>query len=344
MSNYLVHSSREWKSHKYIRKEGDRYIYEEPRLKARSVNITGQGKPIYRRESTGAREQLVKQLQKTLSGKPLYFEKTARNFADFISNRIYTKHEGFEMYESPSSYFHSNYNALDLIRDSFHTGFLDQDEYDALINLYRTDDKFFNDVMEPYVKEAKKEAASFTERINEHSQTVSHDDLMHYGTPRHSGRYEWGSGDRPFQGDENMSSAEIKAEMKRLDKADRQFIRKNEKKIKKAAEKVVKPYMNKYDRELRKVYATRTSRGKLAKNYATAYSKKLAELMNTAIGDIPTNTGSDRVVKFVALRGEIGVQMVAANPDYNMRLLKNGIYSDSGRVAYKKDVLDGGED
>ena len=27
------------------------------------------------------------------------------------------------------------------------------------------------------------------------------DELMHYGTPRHSGRYPWGSGDRPFQGD-----------------------------------------------------------------------------------------------------------------------------------------------
>lgn len=27
------------------------------------------------------------------------------------------------------------------------------------------------------------------------------DELMHYGTPRHSGRYPWGSGERPFQGD-----------------------------------------------------------------------------------------------------------------------------------------------
>ena len=25
------------------------------------------------------------------------------------------------------------------------------------------------------------------------------DELMHYGTPRHSGRYPWGSGDNPYQ-------------------------------------------------------------------------------------------------------------------------------------------------
>ena len=25
------------------------------------------------------------------------------------------------------------------------------------------------------------------------------DELEHYGTPRHSGRYPWGSGDNPYQ-------------------------------------------------------------------------------------------------------------------------------------------------
>ena len=25
------------------------------------------------------------------------------------------------------------------------------------------------------------------------------DELMHYGTPRHSGRYPWGSGENPYQ-------------------------------------------------------------------------------------------------------------------------------------------------
>ena len=30
------------------------------------------------------------------------------------------------------------------------------------------------------------------------------DDLEHYGTRRHSGRYPWGSGENPYQGDENF--------------------------------------------------------------------------------------------------------------------------------------------
>ena len=29
---------------------------------------------------------------------------------------------------------------------------------------------------------------------------VNEDELYHYGTPRKSGRYPWGSGDQPFQG------------------------------------------------------------------------------------------------------------------------------------------------
>ena len=30
------------------------------------------------------------------------------------------------------------------------------------------------------------------------------DDLVHYGTPRHSGRYPWGSGDNPYQNSKNF--------------------------------------------------------------------------------------------------------------------------------------------
>ena len=29
--------------------------------------------------------------------------------------------------------------------------------------------------------------------------SIAEDNLMHYGTPRHSGRYPWGSGDNPYQ-------------------------------------------------------------------------------------------------------------------------------------------------
>lgn len=33
---------------------------------------------------------------------------------------------------------------------------------------------------------------------------MANDILQHYGTPRHSGRYPWGSGENPYQGDENF--------------------------------------------------------------------------------------------------------------------------------------------
>lgn len=36
-------------------------------------------------------------------------------------------------------------------------------------------------------------------------------DLLHYGVPRRSGRYPWGSGQRPFQGDQNQLKKKRKA-------------------------------------------------------------------------------------------------------------------------------------
>jgi hypothetical protein len=37
--------------------------------------------------------------------------------------------------------------------------------------------------------------------------------LVHYGTPKHSGRYPWGSGNRPYQSEENSATyAEKKAQ------------------------------------------------------------------------------------------------------------------------------------
>ena len=35
-------------------------------------------------------------------------------------------------------------------------------------------------------------------------ENPSFDELMHYGTKRHSGRYPWGSGDNPYQHEANF--------------------------------------------------------------------------------------------------------------------------------------------
>ena len=42
------------------------------------------------------------------------------------------------------------------------------------------------------------------ENPNIFAQMQQINDLEHYGTPRHSGRYPWGSGENPYQGDENF--------------------------------------------------------------------------------------------------------------------------------------------
>ena len=41
----------------------------------------------------------------------------------------------------------------------------------------------------------------------------------------------------------------------------------------------------------------------------------------------------------MAKRGELGVHMALATPNYDMSQLKNGIWS-SGRIAYKKKSVD----
>ena len=44
-------------------------------------------------------------------------------------------------------------------------------------------------------------------------EVVKEEDMLQYGTPRHSGRYPWGSGDNPYQrnGDFLSRVAEYKA-------------------------------------------------------------------------------------------------------------------------------------
>ena len=50
---------------------------------------------------------------------------------------------------------------------------------------------------------------------------VKPDEIFHYGMPERSGRYAWGSGDRPYQRLEGKVSKMENRLQKRLDKADR---------------------------------------------------------------------------------------------------------------------------
>lgn len=62
------------------------------------------------------------------------------------------------------------------------------------------DKSYFND--KPLIKTTTDSDISRRRAIERdaiHSDIYDEDDLCHYGTPRHSGRYKWGSGDEPYQ-------------------------------------------------------------------------------------------------------------------------------------------------
>lgn len=74
-----------------------------------------------------------------------------------------------------------------------------------------------------------------------------------------------------------------------------------------------------------------------SRTYMNDYNRQMAEIMNKNTSKIPS-APSGKVIKFIAKRGEIGVHMALADPEYDMSRVKNGVYGD-GRVAYKRNIL-----
>ena len=124
---------------------------------------------------------------------------------------------------------------------------------------------------------------------------------------------------------------------KRLEKKDERWAKKKSAKITSTAKKQSAKELNKYVKEISRDPNSFTKRGKLTSSAMSKYNNKMAELMNEKIEGLTSPSG--RIVTFVAKRGEIGVFMAIADQNYNMEQLKNGIY-DSGKVAYKKKVID----
>ena len=133
---------------------------------------------------------------------------------------------------------------------------------------------------------------------------------------------------------QNPDGSLTPAGRKHLERMDMKWAKKNEKKITSVVSKAVDPYMKDYAKSvLGTSYKKLRTNGKINKNYAAAYNKELARVMNMAIGDFEAPSG--RVVKFVAKRGDVGVYMALADRGYDMSQVKNGVYG-SGKVAYKK--------
>lgn len=129
-----------------------------------------------------------------------------------------------------------------------------------------------------------------------------------------------------------LSPSQYSAAERKLNRIDKKWVRKNDKKIRKYATNATRDTMRVYGKELAKQTKKYNTNGKISKNYATAYNKKLAELMNQSIRGLEAPSG--RVVQFIAKRGEIGVYTALADKNYDFSQVKNGVYA-SGKVAYR---------
>lgn len=136
---------------------------------------------------------------------------------------------------------------------------------------------------------------------------------------------------------QNADGSLTPAGRRRLDKKDNRWARKNYDKIVSKARKQVSKELNQYSEEILRDPASYNTRGKLNNTAINAYNRRMAALMNTAVKDLQSPSG--KIIQFVAKRGEVGVHLALATPNYDMEQLKNGVWS-SGRIAYKKKSVD----
>ena len=127
------------------------------------------------------------------------------------------------------------------------------------------------------------------------------------------------------------------AQLGNLSKKDNKWVKKNTDKVTDRARKKTSKELVKYANELMKGPNAVNKSGKLSAATINSYNRKMASLMNKQVLGMTSPSG--KVVQFVAKRGEIGVFMALADQGYNMNQLKNGIF-DSGKIAYKKTVVD----
>ena len=204
--------------------------------------------------------------------------------------------------------------------------------------------KFFNYVSPRYEKQLAK---AILARMKEYGMSfddigVGEDNRFKKYVPEsgelaHHGILGQKWGVRRYQNpDGSLTPAGMKRRAQQIDKDNAKFLKKYGDTISKKVEKAVEPYMKIYaERELNTSLRKLKKNGRDSRNYINAYNKRLAQLMNTAVGDL-RNPKTDYVVQFIAKRGEYGVHTALAHPDADMSKYKSGVYA-NGRIAYRKE-------
>lgn len=167
---------------------------------------------------------------------------------------------------------------------------------------------------------------------------------MHWGIRRYQNsdgsltnagrkRYLDETGEVSYKGIKKYQKDVVKSE-----KLDPKWAKKNYETIYNKTYKKSKKEMEEYlDSDLNKRKSMKNESGSYSMSYINEYNKKLADIMTKNSSDLSSPSG--KVVTFIAKRGDIGVHMALADPNYDLNQVKNGIYG-SGRVAYKKKVVD----
>lgn len=161
---------------------------------------------------------------------------------------------------------------------------------------------------------------------NRFKKYIPKSELAHHGILGQ----KWGV--RRYQ---NPDGSLTPAGRRRLERADKKWVKKNEKKFYNETYAKSRREMNEFvKRELNPNIRKYNKNHKISATYANAYSRKLASLMNKNVADLESPSG--KVIRYVAMRGEMKVATALADRGYDMSQVRSGVYGSSGKIAYRK--------
>lgn len=209
----------------------------------------------------------------------------------------------------------------------------DADHVRSAIRFFNyVDPRYEKQLAKAILKRMKEYGMSFDDftvgEENRFSNYIPETALKHHGIKG----MHWGI--RRFQNEDGTLTA---AGKKRMERKDNRWIKRNADKIHNKAYKKSQREMRKVTKQLDKKYQIRSDNERNGRRYMNEYNQNLARIMNTKVENLTSPSG--RAVRFVAKRGEYGVHTALADQGYDMSKVKSGIWND-GRVAYKSEKVE----